>query len=77
MKVKNLKPVYGYAKAICPKCGEAFEYPIAEKEMIFDRFQRFKSNEFGWVYKRYHRCKSQSSLETFIKSKNTNNSKGA
>lgn len=65
MKAKKVKPVYGNARAKCPDCGESFEYPLYAKGEIFDRFGRFRSDELGWVYKRYHKCKQQSKLETF------------
>ena len=67
MKVTKLKPVAGKKRAKCPDCGETFEYPIADKDLLFDEYGRFKIDSLGYVYKRYHKCKEQSSLGKFIK----------
>ena len=52
-------------KAKCPDCGEAFEYPAKDKDLIYDRFGRFRSIELEYVYKRYHKCGKQLTLEKF------------
>jgi len=65
MRIVKVKPIRGTARAKCPECSEAFIYPLSDRELIFDEYGRFKREEDGYVYKRYHRCKAQSTLERF------------
>jgi len=53
------------SKAKCPDCGEVFEYSAKDKDTIFDEFGRFRAIDLEYVYKRYHTCGKQTTLETF------------
>jgi len=67
VKLVKVKPVYGNKRAKCPDCKETYDYPASEENLLFDEYGRPRSESGEWAFRKYHKCKKQSSLGRFIK----------
>lgn len=66
MKVVKVKPVYGNKRAKCPNCKEIYEYPASEEDLLFDEYKRPRSENGEYAFRKYHKCRKQFSLGSFI-----------